>query len=69
MTAQHPYDENLTPPSEADQADPIGPVSLPKRSLIGRRALALVGTASIAAYAVQVIIDGCSTDTSISNPN
>ncbi|TWD79932.1 hypothetical protein FB561_0998 [Kribbella amoyensis] len=38
--------------------DPIGPVTLPKRSPVGRRALALVGTASVAALAVHAVVDG-----------
>ena len=64
MTAQHPYDETLAPRStEPDQTDPIGPVTLPIRSRIGSRAMALVGTASLAALAAHVFIDGCSTPT------
>jgi hypothetical protein len=68
MTAQHPKDEHHDP-AEAGQADPIGPITTPKRSLIGSRALALVGATSFAAVAVQVITDGCSTITTIGNPH
>jgi hypothetical protein len=64
MTAQHRNDESRAQaPGHVDQADPIGPITTPIRSKIGSRALALVGTASFAALAVQVIIDGCSTGT------
>ncbi|MDX6282262.1 MAG: hypothetical protein QOH03_3333 [Kribbellaceae bacterium] len=64
MTAQHRNDESLTQaPAHVDQADPIGPITTPIRSKIGSRAMALVGTASVAALAVQVIVDACSTGT------
>ncbi|MEV8374061.1 hypothetical protein AB0P21_15070 [Kribbella sp. NPDC056861] len=68
MTA-HRNDVNREPlPAEAGETDPLGPIRPPMRSRIGSRALALVGAASVAALAVHVIVDGCSTDTSISNP-
>ncbi|ADB35525.1 hypothetical protein Kfla_6528 [Kribbella flavida DSM 17836] len=66
MTAQHPHDENLAQPAtDLEGTDPLGPVTLPKRSKIGRRALALVGTTSMAALAVQTLADGCSTFTTV----
>jgi hypothetical protein len=62
MTAQHPNDENLDQ-HPADLTDPIGPARLPLRGKLGKRAMALVGTTSMAALAVHAFIDGCSTDT------
>lgn len=52
-------------PSDDRESDPIGPITLPRRSKIGGRALALVGTASVASLAVHTFLDGCSTPTSI----
>ncbi|GAB2555306.1 hypothetical protein [Kribbella endophytica] len=69
MTAQHHNDENLDQRLADDQTDPIGPVTLPKRSKVGKRALALVGTTSMAALAVQTFTDGCSTWTTVGNPH
>ncbi len=66
MTAQHPHDEAL--PATPD-SDPIGPITLPKRSKAGARALALVGTASVAAMAVHALVDTCTTNTSIQDPH
>lgn len=63
MTAQHPNDLPTPLPANAEQTDPIGPVTLPVRTKIGSRALALVGTASLAALAAHAFIDGCSTPT------
>jgi hypothetical protein len=66
MTAQHQLHE--TPdhcPADAEQTDPIGPITLPKRGKVGARALALVGTASLATLAVHALVDGCITTTSI----
>ena len=63
MTAQHRTDENLDQRLADTDKDPNGPVTLPKRSRLGSRALALVGTTSMAALAVHAFIDGCSTDT------
>jgi hypothetical protein len=71
MTAEHPHADDLAQrPADADQPDtaqpdPIGPITLPKRSKVGARAMALVGTASVAAFAVHAAIDYCSTDTTI----
>ncbi len=68
MSAQHPHEDNL--PADPGNADPIGPISLPKRSRIGSRALALVGTASVAAIAVHAFADHCTTLTTIAdNPH
>jgi hypothetical protein len=72
MTAHHTTDENLdqrlADAHPTEQPDPIGPVTLPRRSKVGKRALALVGTTSMAALAVHHVIDGSSTWTTISNP-
>jgi hypothetical protein len=65
MSAQHPHDETL--PADSDNADPIGPITLPKRGRIGSRALALVGTASVAAIAVHAFADHCTTFTTIAD--
>lgn len=66
MTAQHQHDENR-PADQSDSTDPIGPITLPKRSRIGSRALALVGTASVAAIAVHAFADHCTTLTTIAD--
>jgi hypothetical protein len=60
MTTQSsPEDQFAARPSdgEATGADPIGPVTMPKRSLIGARALALLGAASVLALGVNELID------------
>ncbi|MDX6260813.1 MAG: hypothetical protein QOH84_2501 [Kribbellaceae bacterium] len=58
MTAQNAQDDLLDPPPT--DVDPIGPIDLPKRSRVGSRALALVGSASVLAVAVMAVED-CST--------
>jgi hypothetical protein len=69
MTAQHNQPEDQVDAQPVDeQSDPIGPITLPKRSRIGARALALVGTASVLAVGVIEITDGCGTFTTINNP-
>jgi hypothetical protein len=65
MTVPDRNDDHDPRPIEGDQIDPIGPISPPKRSKVGGRALALVGTASFAALAAHAVIDGCSTHTTI----
>jgi hypothetical protein len=64
MTVQQ-HNEVDQAQAQAEHTDPIGPISLPKRSKVGARALALVGTASMATLAVHAIMDGCGTPTSI----
>ena len=62
MTAQHHNDENLDQRLAADQTDPIGPVTLPKRTKVGARAMALVGTVGLSAFAVAAATtEYCST--------
>ena len=70
MTAQHnqPEDQLNAQPVD-EQPDPIGPITLPKRSRIGARALALVGTASALAIGGIELADTCGTFTSISAPH
>jgi hypothetical protein len=70
MTAQHNQPEDLPADRPTDeQADPIGPITMPKRSRIGSRTLALVGSASVFAIGVIELADTCSTipTTSVSN--
>ena len=69
MTAQHnqPEDQLDTLPVD-ERPDPIGPITFPKRSRIGARALALVGTASALAVGVIELTDGCTTFTTIHQP-
>jgi hypothetical protein len=69
MTAQHNQPEDqLTAQPVDEQTDPIGPLTMPKRSRIGARALALVGAASILAVGVIEVTDGCTTFTTIHQP-
>lgn len=66
MTAHTPDDSHTT----EQTPDPIGPVELPRRTRLGARAVALVGSASMATLAVHVIVNGYSTETSIiTQPN
>ncbi|MFI5711243.1 hypothetical protein [Kribbella sp. NPDC051620] len=66
MTAQQnpPTDPHIQLTDE--QADPIGPISLPKRSRIGSRALALVGAASVLALGANALIDQTNVTTTVS---
>jgi hypothetical protein len=55
-------DDNIPARSEdTETTDPLGPITLPKRSKIGARAMALVGTAGVAAMAVHAFVEGCTT--------
>jgi hypothetical protein len=38
-----------------DATDPLGPITLPKRSKVGARAMALVGTLGLSTFAVAAI--------------
>lgn len=65
MTAQ--YDENPTDvPSTQDQTDPLGPITLPARTKVGARAMALVGTVGLSAIALAAVTDAASTWPTIS---
>jgi len=66
MTATHHTDDKLDlRPVDADHDDPIGPLTLPMRTKVGARALGLVAGASAAALAMQAVLGGASTDTTI----
>lgn len=66
MTATHYTDDTLDlRPVEGEHDDPIGPVTLPMRTKVGARALGLVAGASAAALAMQAVLHGASTDTTI----
>jgi hypothetical protein len=54
MTAQHKHDEVDVPQQTTEATDPLGPITLPKRSKIGARAMALVGTVGLSAFAAAV---------------
>jgi hypothetical protein len=54
MTAQHKQDEVDVPRQTTEGTDPLGPITLPKRSKIGARAMALVGTVGLSAFAAAV---------------
>ena len=56
MTAQHQPESQPDAQSTApDATDPLGPITLPKRTKIGARALALVGTVGMSTFAVAAI--------------
>jgi hypothetical protein len=65
MTAQHNQHDDQLEPQRAEQTDPIGPITLPKHSKVGRRAMALVGTASVVALGVIQVVEGAGTFTTI----
>ena len=53
MTAQH-HDDLYDAEPQTDGIDPIGPITLPKRSKVGARAMALVGTVGMSTFALAV---------------
>jgi acetyltransferase-like isoleucine patch superfamily enzyme len=60
MTAQHhdvqskiPADPNCPTP---ESTDPLGPITLPKRSKVGARAMALAGTVGLSAFAAAAAV-------------
>ena len=59
MTAQHHEDQYDVQPQSDVTADPIGPITLPKRSKVGARAMALVGTVGLSAFALAVAATDC----------
>jgi hypothetical protein len=67
MTAQ-PNNHEDHQPAE-DQPDPIGPITFTKRSRIGARALALVGTASVVAAGGIGLAETCGPFTTIITVN
>ncbi|MGW6279225.1 hypothetical protein [Kribbella sp. NPDC055071] len=69
MTAQHDTQQDPeNQPTTTEATDPLGPIILPKRTKVGARALALVGTVGLSAVALASVVDGCITWTTI-NPN
>jgi len=54
MTAQHHEEQPEVQQQTADGTDPLGPITLPTRSKIGARAMALVGTVGLSAFAAAV---------------
>jgi hypothetical protein len=69
MTAQH-HDEHDLPEARTtatDATDPLGPITLPKRTKVGARAMALVGTLGLSTFAIAAVSnDVCSTWPTIS---
>lgn len=65
MTVQH-HDTSDAEPRGLDQTDPVGPITLPRRSRIGARAMALVGSPIAVAGLVAVITEGPGTFPTIS---
>ena len=56
MTAQH--NEVQQPDvQQPESTDPLGPITLPRRSKIGARAMALVGTVGLSAFAAAVAVN------------
>ncbi|TCO30391.1 hypothetical protein EV652_105385 [Kribbella steppae] len=53
MTAQH-NEEQPDVQQAPESTDPLGPITLPTRSKIGARAMALVGTVGLSAFAAAV---------------
>jgi hypothetical protein len=54
MTAQHKQEQVEIPQQATEGTDPLGPITLPTRSKIGARAMALVGTVGLSAFAAAV---------------
>jgi hypothetical protein len=62
MTAQHHEEQPETQHQSPDATDPLGPIALPKRAKVGARAMALVGTVGLSAFAVAAATtEYCST--------
>jgi hypothetical protein len=62
MTAQHHEEQPDLQHQSPDTTDPIGPIALPKRTKVGARAMALVGTVGLSAFAVAAATtEYCST--------
>lgn len=67
MTAQHRNDDHTdVQPTTPDQTDPLGPITLPTRTKVGARAMALVGTVGLSAFAFATVADAASTWPTIS---
>ncbi|MDX6260814.1 MAG: hypothetical protein QOH84_2502 [Kribbellaceae bacterium] len=60
MTAQNSHDDpsrQQATGAELQATDPVGEIELPRRSHLGSRALALVGSASVLATTVMAVAD------------
>ncbi|HEY4571196.1 MAG TPA: hypothetical protein VIH10_17120 [Kribbella sp.] len=74
MTAQHhevqpevqPGVQPEIPVTTGNLADPLGPITLPKRTKVGARAMALAGTVGLSAFAIAAVADGSITWPTIS---
>jgi len=55
MTAQHLDDQPEVRTNAPDATDPLGPISLPKRTKVGARAMVLVGTVGMSAFAIAAV--------------
>jgi len=54
MTAQHEAEQPEVR-TTSDATDPLGPITLPKRTKVGARAMALVGTVGMSAFAIAAV--------------
>ena len=74
MTAQHHEVKSEVqaavqpeiPVTTGNLADPLGPITLPKRTKVGARAMALAGTVGLSAFAIAAVADGSITWPTIS---
>jgi hypothetical protein len=60
MTAQHHDVQSNIPADpqcpEPERTDPLGPITLPKRSKVGVRAMVLAGTVGLSAFAAAAVV-------------
>jgi hypothetical protein len=66
MTAQHHEDQLDAQPETTTDPDPLGPITLPKRTRVGARAMALLGTVGLSAFGAVAATDVYSTWPTIS---
>jgi hypothetical protein len=59
MTAQHDDAQtevtSILDSGNSETTDPIGPITLPKRTKVGARALALAGSIGMGAFAIAAV--------------
>jgi hypothetical protein len=55
MTAQHHESDPDVQSTTPDATDPLGPITLPKRTKVGARAMALVGTVGLSTFAIAAV--------------
>jgi len=55
MTAKHDESQPDVPSTTPDATDPLGPITLPKRTKVGARAMALVGTVGLSTFAIAAV--------------